>query len=334
MATKKSSIIETDSFCVMQLSEKCKTKKGFLSKRDFYKTTSDKFSNGYTPICKHCIQEYIYVKKQLDETRFKEILMICDYPFFQDIFEKSLSDKKEVFGVYVKNVLLKNQKSMKDNNYRLTWKDSSFGATETINKPKQTKTVDVEKLDLESLSKKWGKNFTADELEYLEESYKQWEKSSDVSVVSQERIVKRICIKELRIYQAESAGEPTDKLDESYIKLMNSGNLTPKVLADKKNSDSKQTVPMKIRDIELYHPAEFFKKKKVFEDVDDIYTYYKDLLLRPLLNLLVGHKDFRGKYSIEECNIFGDETDFKKGEGFSLLEKEELEGNKDGESNE
>ena len=72
---------------------------------------------------------------------------------------------------------------------------------------------------------------------------------------------------------------------------------------NKPKTISEQLMFTKIAQIEQTKPADLYKEPKKYKDFNKIKMYYKDLVLRPLLNTLVGSKDFNididdvGKYS-------------------------------------
>jgi hypothetical protein len=44
--------------------------------------------------------------------------------------------------------------------------------------------------------------------------------------------------------------------------------------------------------VEEHDPADFYKEPKKWKDQNKLRRFYKDLVLRPLLNTLTGSKDF------------------------------------------
>jgi hypothetical protein len=48
----------------------------------------------------------------------------------------------------------------------------------------------------------------------------------------------------------------------------------------------------KIAQIEQTKPADLYKEPKKYKDFNKLRKYEKDMVLRPLLNTLAGHKDF------------------------------------------
>lgn len=289
--TKKKADIETNH-CIMQLSEKCKNKNGELPTEDFYMATSKIFNSGKMPICKHCMKEYVYNNnKNANVERFKDILRISDYPFFEALWKTSVDSRSETVGMYFKNVWF----NFKDK----TWKDSDVVNTLTDVELGKSDIVTTNYNDKE-LAKNWGNGYSIDELYWLEEYYATWKLKHDLSEIPIQRLVRRICITELKIRTAEEKNSSTEKLDKILMDLMEKASLTPKNTKDIKDNDTQRAWGLFIRDIEKYKPAEYFKDKALYEDEDGIFEYFNRFILRPMKNLLCSTRDFDKEFNIED----------------------------------
>lgn len=282
-------------YCVMQHSEKCKKAEGLNSLTNFYMATSKIFNNKKIPICKDCMLSYVYDEDGLPNIeRFKEVLRLCDYPFFKAIWETSFNEKGETIGLYFKNVWL---------NFRdKTWVDSdsinTFTNVELGKKEKTTSNVDSSEL-----VRRWGKGYTYEELQWLDEAYDVWvvQSPDEMSQLPVQKLVKRICITELKIRRAEEQNDNTEKLDKVYTDLMDKANFTGKNLKKEDNqNESQRTWGLFIKDIEKYKPAEYFDNQKLYEDQEGFFDYFKRFIMRPLRNLLTGTREFDKEFNIEK----------------------------------
>ncbi|MBY6838828.1 hypothetical protein [Clostridium botulinum] len=150
------------NYCVMQLSNKCKNKKGILLITDFYNVTNSLiFKNGKMPICKHCFKEYVYVNGEIDVNKLKNLLRICDYPFYNVEFKSALEDKKETLGMYFKNIQL--------NHGSTNWSSGDIGNTSNINEKGEIIESNFKPTD--DIIKFWGKGYTNEEYLFLQEYY-------------------------------------------------------------------------------------------------------------------------------------------------------------------
>lgn len=284
MAVKKTTT-ETN-YCTMQLSSKCKNKSGILPVSNFYTANSRFYKNGKFNICKDCLKEYVYNKDgQIDINNFKDILRIYDLPFFEKEFKSAVSGEKETVGIYFKNIFL-------------NYKDSSWVDSDDM----QGKNVDVitNGYTDKDLVKRWGYGFSLNDLQWLEDDYKEWTTYNDCSKLSVQKLVQMICIKELEIRNARQDGKPTEKLEKALLTLMDSSSLTPKTMSASNASDSEKVFGVWIKDIEKTRPAEYFKDKQLYKDYDGLMDYFNRFVLRPLKNLLTGSREFDKEFSVEE----------------------------------
>ena len=279
--------------CILQVSEKCKKKHGQNVKSNFYQKISNTFIGEKVHICKDCMKEYVYQgEKFANKERFKDVCRWIDIPFIEELWDSSFADRKETIGIYMKNVAF--------NWIGKTWRDSDY--PDEISKNYNTKEVYVEDenvYDYVKLRKEWGR-FSNEELEFLADRFREWDEKTTINTLPLERIVKRLCIKELRIQQTEENGDDTGKLEAGYITLMDKADLTPKNKKEDKTGSDEKWLGEKIMLIETKEPAEYYKDKKMYEDFDSLWEYMKTLIYRPLKNLLTKERDFTGKYSIDE----------------------------------
>lgn len=329
MIIKKDKVAKKDMLCILQYSEKCSNKNGVRKEDDFYATTSKLYKDKKCHICKDCIKEYVYNGDTLpDLERLKHILRMVDVPFETKLWEKALEDKYESIGVYFKNIKLKY------NNSSSSYNDDSI---KTTIKEDKNGSVNKTQYNYYKLRKKWGK-FSDEDLEFLEDRYMEWDNEmGGLETLPSRKMVIRICVKELQTRNADENGDNTDKLDDSLIKLMNTAQLTPKSMSEKNKMGSDECFGVWNYEIENYEPSEYFKDKKIYVDSDNLWELFKELLVRPMKNLLLGQRDFTGKYSIEEEDELGevneDIVNLMHEYGVDNIE-EELETSSNGESDE
>jgi hypothetical protein len=93
---------------------------------DFYASLSDLHKDGRYPVCKQCLNNNLDVNNM---QQVKDTLLQMNKPFLYYCWASSQEEVsktgKDLFGIYLKNLSL-NYKS-------LTWKDSEFGESESIN---------------------------------------------------------------------------------------------------------------------------------------------------------------------------------------------------------
>lgn len=264
-------------YCTMQISKKCEEKQGVLEDSDFYRSYSSFNKNGRYHICKNCIKEFVYDKNgELDIINFKAILKVFDMPFLNDVFNDASNAKGEFIGVYFKLINL---------NYRtLNWDASDDKDNRNVD-PNTDKITDGDLYD------KWG-NYPLEDLNWLERNYNEWVTNHDCGKLATRKLIMTICIKELEMKKTREKGLSTEKLEKSWLDLLNSSNLTPRTMNYTNESESTKTFGIWLRDIEKTRPCEYFEDKKIYEDFDGIKSYIERFLFRPMKNLITGSRDF------------------------------------------
>lgn len=307
MATKKGNIFTCKS---------CGEKKKIS---EFYKSKSEKHSvfGEICPYCKSCLQKSITDKGVVDINRFKYVLKEhLDKPFCEELFNKVIT-KNTVnhLGKYIQSLNFKKIDGV-DN---LTWKHTDLlncDKKEEIKnenvdfKFEETKNSTEEKF---TVTKKmvlfWGKSYSEEEYQFLEETYREWKDRNNCETLAQEKTYKYIAIQELEIRRGQENGLEVDKmykLQETYRKLINDAGITPKE-AKSVTDEEVGCLGVWIRDIERYRPAEYFEDKKKYFDYDSLKEYCERFIFRPMKNLLLGSKEFDKEFNVEGQNDESDE---------------------------
>ena len=279
---------QISNYCIMQLSNRCKNKNGILPITDFYNTNNlEIFKNGKMPICKHCFKEYVYINGEINLDRLKKLLMVCDYPFFSIEFKSALEDKNETLGTYFKNIQL--------NHKGATWYSGDISNSTNI-KIDDGELVESDfKLNNEVI-KFWGKNYTNDEYEFLQEYYHDLIRIYDHSLPSQINNYKNMAKTQLQANKCLSTGDMGgyDKSMKILSMLSGDSNIKP---VQESSSDRIQKGGF---DVFIKH----------IEEDEPIFDWEKDLghkdVIKNLLNIY-----FFGHLSkvLNITNPFADEYD-------------------------
>jgi hypothetical protein len=174
------------------------------------------FKSKKVHICKDCIKSYIYNNNnEIDLIKFKKILQLLDMPFYKNNFESAISDKKETFGCYYKNVALNHKGESWENGeikeFNVTLLNSTQAEKDTI--------------------LFWGRGLNDSDYEFLEEELFRLQSDFECSDVGMEMIMKDIAFINLEILKERAKDVSNQKLIKELIearsKLMNDGNLKP-----------------------------------------------------------------------------------------------------------
>ena len=277
---------------------------GDIRESEFY-TSWSKFTDGKVQYCKNCVSKiYEYYLKETgsDKTALYFTLMKLDIPFIEEVYN-SIAEKKTVtISTYI-NTLQK----------RTTCQDiwSDFTATDvSLDKDEvHMQTIDDKKRELDNLEKTWGKQDCVEDYDFLEETFKRYTQGVDFINPQQEDLYKDLCRDRLLLRKINdnryNGEESLDKVQNRISKTMSILKLD-QFEENKPKTISEQLMFTKIAQIEQTKPADLYKEPKKYKDFNKIKMYYKDLVLRPLLNTLVGSKDFNididdvGKYNLDE----------------------------------
>ena len=277
---------------------------GDIRESEFY-TSWSKFSDGKVPYCKNCvgkIYQYYLEETGTEKTALYFTLMKLDIPFIEEIF--NIVSKKATFnvGTYIGELQKKTQN-------KEIWCDFSATDTELSKTESVVKTIAERKKELDDLEKTWGKQDCIEDYDFLEETFRRYTQGVDFVNPQQEDLYKDLCRDRLLLRKINdnrySGEESLDKVQNRISKTMAILKLD-QFEENKPKTISEQLMFTKIAQIEQTKPADLYKEPKKYRDFNKIKMYYKDLVLRPLLNTLVGSKDFNididdvGKYNLDE----------------------------------
>lgn len=145
---------------------------------------------------------------------------------------------------------------------------------------------------LDSYIKEWGKGFTLEQYEYLEYELNNCKKTLKCDTWSEDTLLKEICIKKLEIRDKRERKEDTKDDIKELQGLMKTCAVDPAKTSLANSSKALDAFGVWIKDIEEKSPAEWYKDKKKFKDIDGIDDYLKKYVMRPIKNFITGSRDF------------------------------------------
>lgn len=198
----------------------------WLARSNFY--TSRKYESGIYPVCKKCVMARVEQRSKKDdkpnETKesVQEVLRDMDLPYIDSLYmgccesvadDSRIAGKKSPFQQMITALLsLPNYKGK-------TWKDSDAEIETSGSLSRKVK---------QSTVKRFGAGFTNEDYIFLQDQYEDWITRYECKTKAQEELFERLSFKKLEIYRATRDGKPTKDLDESYQRLMQTANITPK----------------------------------------------------------------------------------------------------------
>lgn len=192
---------------------------------DFYKSYGNTAS-GLLCYCKECVITMgLDALGNIDIVKFKEMLMKVDRPYIHQLFAGNVEKYGEkgsatVIGFYFKDLGM-------TQNRLLRYRDSIFEGESKIN-PNIVNMEDDDKILSPEVIKRWGTNYTKEQIKKLENFSKDMQNSYDVKTASHKDYLHKICKVSLKMDEAldnDNIGE-FQKLSQVYDTLMKSAKFT------------------------------------------------------------------------------------------------------------
>ena len=274
---------------------------GLKKDSEFFSSWSPFHSNGKVPYCKECCNKMF--QYYLDETKSAKTalyytLMKIDIPFIKNIYEivneRSLSGDKNGkrtpinVGTYV-NELRRYSKNKE------IWADFSATDVDITEVDAKIQTAEIKQKEMKQWEIDWGIQDEVCDYEFLNDTFNRYTKGVEFVNPQQEDLYRDLCRDRLLLRKINdnryNGDETIDKVQNRISKTM----ATLKVdqfESNKPKTASEQSFFAKIAQIEQTKPADLYKEPKKYKDFNKLRQYEEDMVLRPLLNTLCGHRDF------------------------------------------
>ena len=274
---------------------------GLKKDSEFFSSWSPFHSNGKVPYCKECCNKMF--QYYLDETKSAKTalyytLMKIDIPFIKNIYEivneRSLSGDKNGkrtpinVGTYV-NELRRYSKNKE------IWGDFSATDVDITEVDAKIQTAEIKQKEMKQWEIDWGIQDEVCDYEFLNDTFNRYTKGVEFVNPQQEDLYRDLCRDRLLLRKINdnryNGDETIDKVQNRISKTM----ATLKVdqfESNKPKTASEQSFFAKIAQIEQTKPADLYKEPKKYKDFNKLRQYEEDMVLRPLLNTLCGHRDF------------------------------------------
>jgi hypothetical protein len=270
---------------------------------DFYKSV-DRFldMNGYMSICRQCISDMYVMFYNSQHSMDRAIYKTCkalnilystaavSATANHVATQKKLDDDPSIFGIY-KSKLISSHKGVDIG--RISEAPLSIDLT-FMEMPIPEHSEDEKDFDgAEGVVAFWGDGYTADEYRFLEKELSEWKKSYSCQNKAEEFFLKQICLKSLDLETANKEdGKGAETILKSIQELLKNAALTPAQQNAASSGKGTETWGIFIKNIEETTPAEYYKDKTLFKDIDGIEDYIKKYIVRPIKNYITGSRDF------------------------------------------
>lgn len=227
------------------------------------------------PVCKQCIQMEVEQKNndrdESHETKesVKAVLQKMDRMWDEDFYDECVKNALDATGEKVRSSPFSTYITAIQSlpQYRgKTWSDSTFSdVTDSSDS-----NINENSLMIKKAKKRFGKEYSLDDLMFLETEYEDWCNRYECNQKAQEKIFENLSFNQLATKKARLQNKPTDKLVKEFQDLMNTGNITPKQTGMDGIADSKVFGTM-IEDWEEHDPLP--ETDPELADVDKIGLY-------------------------------------------------------------
>ena len=268
------------------------------------------YATGRYPICKRCILRLIEQREndrdEPNETKesVQRVLQmmnrVYDDAFYEECIKGCKDDVNERYRSSPFQTYITSIQSLPQ--WRgLTWKDSNFGdslpgqSEEEINENSRI---------VKAARKRFGKDYTTQDLYFLESQYEDWVSRYACETKAQEILFQRIAFTQLAIEKAQKAGRDTEKLDKTLQDLMSSNSIKPSSVNANALTEAK-TFGQLIQKWEDSKPIP--EPEDEFKDPDKIGLYI-DVFFKGHLSKMMGLKNafsslydrFMSKYTVSK----------------------------------
>jgi len=251
---------------------------------DFY-DAADKLldSNSKMSICRYCINdvfESYFVKDNNLNNAIYQTCKIINVRYDANAVETtqkhldSVNSKgkaiNQVFGVYLSKLKLSNFGQIDIENV-----DFTFSEPIRYDAPG----IDPEIYGddtVEELEKFWGKGFTPDQYQFLENKMDEYKKTHRSDTAAEVSLLRQICFTELDIREARNpdGGGSVGNHIKLLQDLMKTANIDPVKAAVANSGKSQDTFSSFVKIIEENEPADYYKDKELFKDFDNVSFYF------------------------------------------------------------
>lgn len=242
-----------------------------------------KANNGFIPVCKPCCEILMTSFTELyngnDEHALRHMCSIFDWYYSEVASAMTLSQIHRGgtrMSLYPSKTCVTSV-SCNGTSFADTLKDEYEFAAK-INSDEDVKSAieegenaeDGEFVLSKEVVKRWGKGYSVDEYEYLEDQYHEWCTKNVCNTKSQEEIYKNIAYAQLNIRNAMRSGNKVPEAQKALQDLMSSASILPKQTADNILADT-QTFATLLRKYEETDPIP--EPDERWRDVDGIRKY-------------------------------------------------------------
>lgn len=250
----------------------------------FYNSNSKAYKNKM-PICKNCVTKLFETYLKEYKSAQKAMFRICGLLdiYYSKTLVDNISETKDNMSII--------KAYMRQINSLPQYKDKCFQDSDIKDKIVNVDTISVG--SNEENRKKWGKGYSDEEYERLNDKYDEWIKTSPHNVEGDIIILKNICKMDLKSEELLAEDKDNSKIMSTLMNMIKTAGLDGK--SRKKASDedkANESFGCFIESIEKIMPADKYEDEKLYADWTGKGKYYDEYYIRPLRNMVENRRDF------------------------------------------
>lgn len=301
---------------------------GMKKESDYYNVWSMFKGNGKSHYCKDCISKIYDYFLELGSMQ-KAIYytaQVIDVPFIDEVYEKINQKSADLikesnktgkpvrafnyFGAYISE--LQKYKTKID-----VWNNFSCTNVNLSDVDGRIKERDVKQKELEAFERDWGLQETTEDYLFLIEVFERYTEGIDFVNQQQVDLYRDLCRDRLllrKMNNLRATKEGRSQIDEATVDKVK--NRIDKQMAtlkinsfesNKPKTLSEQSLFEKIMLVDENNVKEIYKEPTIFNDHNKIMKYQKDMSLRPLGNMLIGHRNF--DINLDDIEVYNLDAD-------------------------
>lgn len=288
---------------------------GLKKESEYFSSWSPFHANGKVPFCKECCNKIF--QYYLDETKTAKAalyytLMKMDTPFIKEVYEKvnDMSTTGNVngrkipisIGAYM-NTIRKYSKNKE------IWTDFSATNVDITDVDTKIQSREIKQKEMDQWEIDWGKQDEITDYEFLNDTFVRYTKNVEFVNPQQIDLYRDLCRDRLILRKINdgryNGDESIDRVQNRIAKTMSILKVD-QFTSNRPKTASEQSLFEKIRLCDEKNVKDVYnnptKDLKARKDYDAIKEYNELFSLRPLGNMLVGHRDFN--VSLEDLDKY------------------------------
>lgn len=283
---------------------------GTKKQSDYFVSWSPHNEDGLSLYCKDCCEKlYNTYLEQFKDERVALLFVLAkiDFPFIETIYKDTLEKTNRLGNKVPLSVASYVATLHKMSTKKDIYSDFSQSDINMFDLDIKALSKNEREEEIKQLEKDWGLQDSIEDYEFLEETYNKYTENVEFVNSQQVDLYRDLCRDRLLL---RKINDNRYKGDESIDKIQTRIAKTMSILkvdvfeSNKAKTLSEQSLFEKIRLCDANNVQDVYAEPTKYYDLNKIKQYNEKFSLRPLANMLLGHRDFSVNLDdIEEYNL-------------------------------